>query len=74
MDCVWKAEEEGVPKTAATGSWRKCASRAKAFRWMRCRAWHAKPPKTCRMSGVTTCPRRNASWYFACWNVGGEYV
>eukprot|EP00965_Chrysotila_dentata_P055356 1837017-Pleurochrysis_carterae.AAC.4 len=24
------------------------------------------------MSGVTTCSRRNTSWYFACWNTGGE--
>eukprot|EP00965_Chrysotila_dentata_P162020 5350276-Pleurochrysis_carterae.AAC.1 len=28
--------------------------------------------KTSRMSGVITYPRRNASWYFACWNVEGE--
>eukprot|EP00965_Chrysotila_dentata_P255388 6212204-Pleurochrysis_carterae.AAC.1 len=72
MDCVWKAEKEGVPKTAATGSGRKRDLRAKASRWMRCRARRAKPPKTSRMSGVTTCPRRNASWYFACWHVGGK--
>eukprot|EP00965_Chrysotila_dentata_P192336 6175118-Pleurochrysis_carterae.AAC.1 len=61
MDCVWKAEEEGVPKTAATGSGRKCDSRAEASRWMRCRAGCAKLPKTSRMSGVTICPRCNAS-------------
>eukprot|EP00965_Chrysotila_dentata_P048717 1616666-Pleurochrysis_carterae.AAC.1 len=46
MDCVWKAEKEGVPETAATGSGRKRDPRAKASRWMRCRAWRAKPPKT----------------------------
>eukprot|EP00965_Chrysotila_dentata_P050199 1663280-Pleurochrysis_carterae.AAC.1 len=39
---------------------------------MRCRAWRAKPPKTSRISRVTMCPCRSASWYFACWNVGGE--
>eukprot|EP00965_Chrysotila_dentata_P137993 4564570-Pleurochrysis_carterae.AAC.1 len=72
MDCVWKAEKERVPEMAATGSGRKRDSRAQASRWMRCRAWRAKPPKTPRICGVTTCPRHNASWYFACWNVGGE--
>eukprot|EP00965_Chrysotila_dentata_P217240 6189872-Pleurochrysis_carterae.AAC.1 len=61
MDCVWKeVEKEGVPKTAATESGRKRDSRSKASRWMRCREWRAKPPKTSRTSGVTSCPRRNA--------------
>eukprot|EP00965_Chrysotila_dentata_P115976 3833106-Pleurochrysis_carterae.AAC.1 len=61
MDCVWNAEKEGVPEMAATGSGRKRDSRAKASRWMRCPAWRAKPPKTSRISGVTTCPRHSAS-------------
>eukprot|EP00965_Chrysotila_dentata_P125023 4132571-Pleurochrysis_carterae.AAC.1 len=59
---------------AATGSGRKRDLRAKASRWMRCRAWRAKPPKTSRISGLTTCRRRSASWYFACWNVGAEWT
>eukprot|EP00965_Chrysotila_dentata_P085585 2823334-Pleurochrysis_carterae.AAC.2 len=64
MDCMWNAENEGVSETAATGSGMS--------QWMRCRAWRAKPPKTSRMGGVTKCPRRSASWYFACQNVWGE--
>eukprot|EP00965_Chrysotila_dentata_P103207 3407405-Pleurochrysis_carterae.AAC.1 len=73
MDCVWKAEKEGVSEMAATGSGREHDSRAKASQCMRRRAWRAKPPKTSRISGVTTsCPRRSASWYFACCNVGGK--
>eukprot|EP00965_Chrysotila_dentata_P259571 6213603-Pleurochrysis_carterae.AAC.2 len=57
---------------AATGSGRKRGSHAKASRWIKCRARRAKQPKTSMMSGVTTCPRRNASWCFTCWNLGGE--
>eukprot|EP00965_Chrysotila_dentata_P020802 688568-Pleurochrysis_carterae.AAC.2 len=71
MDCVWKAENEGVPKTVANGSGRKRISCANL--WMKCQASRAKLPTTSKMSGVTTCPRRSASWYFACWNAGTTY-
>eukprot|EP00965_Chrysotila_dentata_P154030 5090915-Pleurochrysis_carterae.AAC.1 len=30
------------------------------------------PAKNLQHEWVTTCPRHSASWYFACWNVGGE--
>eukprot|EP00965_Chrysotila_dentata_P244271 6205871-Pleurochrysis_carterae.AAC.3 len=38
------------------------------------RTCRAKPPKTSRMNGVTTCPRCSASWYFACWNAGRNHM
>eukprot|EP00965_Chrysotila_dentata_P203495 6181757-Pleurochrysis_carterae.AAC.2 len=70
MDCLWKPENKGVPKKAATGSGEEVFARQ--GQRMRCQAWRAKPPKTSRMTGVTTCPRRSASLYFACWSVGGK--
>eukprot|EP00965_Chrysotila_dentata_P154029 5090914-Pleurochrysis_carterae.AAC.1 len=68
---VKEAEQEGCPD----GSYRvgekvRLARQGQSMDEMPSVAREA--AKNLQHEWVTTCPRHSASWYFACWNVGGR--